>query len=153
MKEADAAELALLSEAILKATALFEELSRARAEAAASPPDLPADQLAEGQHGHFTLLPRHADVVTVLVPGLLAWLDDEERFAAVDGGLLIKRGADVTIATERAVVGSGLGELRRTVEQDFRATDERERVARGAMARLEVDFIQRFMALEERTRV
>ena len=108
---------------------------------------------AEGQHGHFTLLPRHADVVTVLVPGLLAWLDDEERFAAVDGGLLIKRGADVTIATERAVVGSGLGELRRTVEQDFRATDDRERVARGAMARLEVDFIQRFMALEERTRV
>jgi len=50
MKEADAAELALLSEAILKATALFEELSRSGAAAAASPPDLPADQLAEGQH-------------------------------------------------------------------------------------------------------
>ena len=105
---------------------------------------------AEGAHGHFTLLPRHVDVAAALVPGILSWLEDRERLAAVSGGLLIKRGTDVTIATERAVLGTGLAELRRTVEQDFRIGDERERVARGAMARLEVDFIQRFMNLQER---
>lgn len=107
---------------------------------------------AEGHHGHFTLLPRHVDVAAPLMPGILSWVDDMERFAALAGGLLIKRGAEVMIATDRAVLGASLGELHRTVEQDFRIVDERERVARGAMARLEVDFIQRFMELRERSR-
>ena len=108
---------------------------------------------AEGHHGHFTLLPRHVDVVAALVPGLLSWgTGDEETFAAIDGGLLVKRGPDVTVGTYRAVMGAGLGALRRMVEQEFRIADERERVARSAMARLEVDFIQRFLDMEERRR-
>lgn len=107
---------------------------------------------AEGLHGHFTLLPRHVDVVAALVPGLLFWLDDEERCAAVDGGLLIKRGREVTIGTARAIVGTSLGDLRRTVREGFKVVDAREQAARSAMARLEVDFIQRFLDLEERGR-
>lgn len=105
---------------------------------------------AEGRHGSFTLLPRHVDVVAALVTGLLSWeRDGREMFAAVDGGLLIKRGSDVTIGTHRGVLGSGLGALRQTVEREFRVRDERERGARSAMARLEVDFIQRFLELEK----
>jgi F-type H+-transporting ATPase subunit epsilon len=104
---------------------------------------------AEGQHGRFTLLPRHVDVVAALVPGVLWWLEDDERVAAVDGGVLVKRGADVTIGTARAVVGTSLASLRRTVEEEFRAAEAREQTARGAVARLEVDFIQRFLKLEE----
>lgn len=111
-----------------------------------------ADKIrAEGQHGSFTLLPRHADVVIALVTGLLSWESDgDEAFAAVDGGLLIKRGHDVTIGTHRAVRGQALGALRRTIEQEFRVRDEHERAAGGAMARLEVDFIQRFLEMEQR---
>lgn len=107
---------------------------------------------AEGLQGHFTLLPRHVDTMAVLVPGLLAW--DEagvEQFAAVDGGVLVKRGAEVIIGTSRAVRSGDLGALRRTLEEDFRALDERERAARNAISRLEVDFIQRFLEIEDRT--
>lgn len=105
---------------------------------------------AEGQHGNFTLLPRHVDIVVALVVGLLSWESEGvEAFAAVDGGLLIKRGREVTIGTQRAVLGPGLGALRQTIERDFRVRDERERGARGAMARLEVDFIQRFLEMEK----
>ena len=106
---------------------------------------------AEGQHGSFTLLPRHVDIVAALVTGLLSWeADGVEAFAALDGGLLIKRGPEVTIGTHRAVLGPALGALRRTIEQEFRVRDEREQAARGAMARLEVDFIQRFLEMEKR---
>ncbi len=104
---------------------------------------------AEGRHGSFTLLPRHVDVVVALVAGLLSWeADGAEAVAAVDGGLLIKRGPDVTIGTHRAVQAEALAGLRRAIDEEFRAGREREQLARGAIARLEVDFIQRFLELE-----
>jgi len=105
---------------------------------------------AEGSHGNFVILPRHVDFIVALVPGLLSFerADGGERFAAVDGGLLVKHGSDVLVPTRRAVIDDDLGKLRLTVEEEFRAEDERERHARSAMARLEADFIRRFMELE-----
>jgi F-type H+-transporting ATPase subunit epsilon len=109
---------------------------------------------ADAGHGSFTLLPRHVDFVAALVPGLLAYQGSEagEAFAAVDEGLLVKCGREVTIATRRAVVGGMLGRLRQTVEREFRSVDEHERAARGVVARLEADFIRRLLELGERAR-
>lgn len=118
--------------------------------------DTPARTItADGLHGSFTLLPGHVDFLAALVPGLLAFEPPggHESFAAVDGGLLVKYGRDVMISTRRAVVGDDLATLRRTVEQEFLATDERERVTRGVMARLEAGFIRRFLELGDRARV
>lgn len=107
---------------------------------------------AEATHGAFTVLPRHVDFLAALVPGLLTFddMDGRERFVAVDGGLLVKYGAEVLVTTRRGVIGDDLDRLRFTVEQEFREADERERDARRAMARLEADFIRRFMDLEKR---
>lgn len=109
---------------------------------------------ADGVHGNFGILPRHADFLVALVPGLLAYerADGRERFAAVDGGLLVKHGADVLVPTRRAVIDDDLDTLLRTVEQEFLSEDERERHARSAMARLEADFIRRLMELETHVR-
>jgi F-type H+-transporting ATPase subunit epsilon len=115
--------------------------------------DIPVHRItAGGLHGSFTLLPRHVDFLAALVPGLLAYApaDGDERFAAIDGGLLVKYGADVLVSTHRAVLGGDLGRLRHLVDSEFRALDERERVARGVMVRLEADFIRRFLDLGER---
>lgn len=105
---------------------------------------------ADGAHGNFAILPRHVDFLAALVPGLLSFerADGGERFAAVDGGLLIKHGADVFVPTRRAVIGHDLDKLTLTVEREFLSEDERERDARSAMARLEADFIRRLMELE-----
>jgi F-type H+-transporting ATPase subunit epsilon len=107
---------------------------------------------ADGAHGNFTLLPHHVDFVAALVPGLLAYegADGLEAFAAVDEGLLVKCGPEVTVSTRRAVIGGALGRLRQTVEEEFRSIDERERAARGVVARLEADFIRRLLDLGER---
>ena len=109
---------------------------------------------ADGEHGSFTLLPHHVDFVAALVPGLLAYegTDRPEAFAAVDEGLLVKCGPEVTISTRRAVIGGTLGRMRHTVEDDFRSLDEGERAARSVVARLEADFVRRFLQLGERTR-
>jgi F-type H+-transporting ATPase subunit epsilon len=109
---------------------------------------------ADGLHGSFTLRRRHVDFLAALVPGLLTYEppDGPEAFVAVDGGLLVKQGADVLVSTRRAVCGRDLATLRHVVEGEFRVIDERERMARGVVARLEADFIRRFLEMGARTR-
>lgn len=101
---------------------------------------------AEGPSGCFTLLPRHIDLATALVPGILSYETPEgdEVFLAVKGGILVKQGARVAVATQLAVRGD-LGLLTETIETLLVETDERERKTRAAVARLEADFVRRFM--------
>jgi F-type H+-transporting ATPase subunit epsilon len=105
----------------------------------------------EAENGSFTMLPRHIDFVAALVPGLLSFVDKdgEERFLAVNEGILVKCGSEVLVSSRDAVIGPDLGELRRTVEQHFTEFDEHEKVARAAVARLEADLVRRFMELEQ----
>lgn len=105
---------------------------------------------AEAVNGSFCLLPRHVDFASALVPGLLSYetAGGSERFLAVDGGILVKCGPDVTVSTRRAVGGADLGGLRATVRSEFETLDERERTVRAAAARLEAGLIRRFLELE-----
>ncbi|MBI1371968.1 MAG: F0F1 ATP synthase subunit epsilon [Phycisphaera sp.] len=105
---------------------------------------------AEAPNGWFCLLPRHVDMTSSLVPGLLSYEDatGAESFAAVLGGTLIKCGADVVVSTPHAVVGEPLGELQRAVEEATRRLTEREREARVALEKIEADFVRRFIEMQ-----
>jgi F-type H+-transporting ATPase subunit epsilon len=107
---------------------------------------------AEAGNGSFTLLPRHIDFAAALVPGLLSFVtvEDREEFLAVDEGILVKCGPQVTVSTRNAVVGSDLGTLMQTIEEQFQVLDEREKIARTAVVKLEADLIRRFIELEKR---
>ena len=111
--------------------------------------------VAEASNGAFCLLPRHRDLVTSLVPGILAFVDENgvESFVALSEGVLTKSGSEVLVSARRAVRSEQLGELQLVVRDDFRSVDERERVARTVIARLEADFMRRFLTLEEMPRV
>ncbi len=111
--------------------------------------------VAEAENGSFCLLPRHRDFAAALVPGLFEYTpdDEEERYLAIDEGLLVKSGADVFVSTRHAIVGDDLESLKRVVEEEFATLDERERAARAAVARLEADFARRFMKLSEHDHV
>ena len=63
-----------------------------------------AKVVADGEHGSFCLLPEHVDFLAALVPGLLAFEDEagQERFVAVDEGVLVKRGDEVLVSTRQA---------------------------------------------------
>jgi F-type H+-transporting ATPase subunit epsilon len=47
------------------------------------------------------------------------------------------------------VRGPDLGLLKQTISARFHSLDERERRARSALARLEADFVRRFIELDE----
>lgn len=104
----------------------------------------------ESTDGSFTMLPRHVDTVAVLRSGLLSFLaDDAEVFVAVDGGTVVKVGPDVLVSTPTAIRGTDLPTMRQAVEAHFGARDAHEQAARSALARLEVDVVQRMVDLEE----
>lgn len=107
--------------------------------------------VAEAQNGSFVLKPRHVDFTTALVPGILAFTtaSSEEFFVAVDEGILVKCGEEVLVACRAATTGADLGELEATVRERFQELDRRERNTRAALARLEADFVRRFVALRE----
>ncbi|MEH2389304.1 MAG: F0F1 ATP synthase subunit epsilon [Nostoc sp.] len=109
--------------------------------------------IAEAENGIFCLLPRHIDFVATLIPSLLSFVSPQgqEQFFAIDQGILIKHGDEVTVATQNAVQGGDLGMLKKTVEQQFHLIDEREKTAHSVLEKLEINTIRHFIELGEYT--
>jgi F-type H+-transporting ATPase subunit epsilon len=105
--------------------------------------------VVEGQDGSFCLLPRHIDFVSALVPGLLEYETavGHEAFLAIDEGILVKCGAEVLVSTRNAVQGADLGQLQALIREQFAELDEREKQTRSALAKIEADFVRRFLEL------
>ena len=112
-----------------------------------------AKVVAEAENGWFCLLPRHADFVAALAPGVLVFTAaaGTEGLVAIDHGMLVKCEAEVLVSAWRGARGDDLGTLRAVVEREFLALDDRERAARSALARLEAGVVRRFVGLEART--
>lgn len=108
--------------------------------------------VGEAENGSFGMLPRHADFVTALPPGVLEFTlsDGTERFVGLDEGILVKREDDILVSTRDAVLGDDLAALKVQVEKRFKHLGEAELAARGALARLEVGIARRFLDLRER---
>jgi F-type H+-transporting ATPase subunit epsilon len=106
--------------------------------------------VAEAEDGSFGMLPKHIDFVAALVPGIFSFESNEgEEFLAIDEGILVKCASDVMISTRKAVRSKDLGELKKTVEREFKTLDEREKKTRSILAKLEVDFTKRFLKMRE----
>ena len=107
--------------------------------------------ITEDENGSFCLLPHHIDFLAALVPGLLSFEDEngKEQFAAIDEGLLVKRSDEVLVSVRQAVRGGDLGQLRRTVSEQFAILGDRERAAHSAVAKLEASFLRSYLELAE----
>jgi F-type H+-transporting ATPase subunit epsilon len=105
--------------------------------------------VAETAQGSFGLLPNRLDCVAALVPGILVCESDDEGefWLAVDEGVLVKAGAQVSVSVRRALGGTDPDQLRQAVEQEFLVLDEQEQSVRQVMARLEAGFMRRYARL------
>jgi F-type H+-transporting ATPase subunit epsilon len=58
---------------------------------------------AEAENGWFGLLPKHVDFFTALVPGVMTFepCGKPEEYLAIDRGILVKCGPEVSISTRR----------------------------------------------------
>ena len=106
---------------------------------------------AEAVDGWFGILPRHIDFVTALEPGVMTFQarGKAEEYLAVDHGILVKCGADVSVSTRNAVRGTSLEHLKTEVELQFRAREEREKAARAYEAKLEADLVRHLLEAEK----
>ena len=102
--------------------------------------------VVESPAGSFGIRPRHLDMTLPLAPGILNYwtVRGKETFLAVNGGILVKQGEDVFVAT-RMVVAGELGVLNNKVSKFLSDVDEKERRSRSAVAKLEADFVRRFV--------
>ncbi|MHB0956901.1 MAG: F0F1 ATP synthase subunit epsilon [Pirellulaceae bacterium] len=101
--------------------------------------------VAETREGAFGLLPQRLDCVAALVPGILTYETDAEGevYVAVDEGILIKTGPEVSVSVRNAIGGTELDRLREAVEQEFLTLDEHEQIVRSVMTRMESGLIRR----------
>lgn len=109
--------------------------------------DQPVNQIiAEAPNGSFCLLPHHIDLVTVLVPGILYFTSPslEQKFIAIDEGILVKRQEEVFVSTLNAVISDNLETLKLTLSQQFRLLDEQEKLTRSALTKFEAQIIRHF---------
>ena len=106
---------------------------------------------AEAENGWFGVLPRHVDFVTSLVPGILAFELPEKQteYLAIDHGILVKCGAEVSVSTRNAVRGADLSTLREAVAKQFRTLHEKELAAHELEAKLEADLVRQLMETEK----
>jgi F-type H+-transporting ATPase subunit epsilon len=106
---------------------------------------------AEAENGWFCILPRHADFVTSLLPGILSFdsATGKTEYLALDHGVLVKCGPEVFVSTRSAVTGADLGALQATVEKQFRAQHEKEQASREFEAKLEADLVRGLVELEK----
>lgn len=95
--------------------------------------------VAEGGEGSFGLLPRHVDYTSVLRQGILSYVDvrNGNWSVAVDEGILVKQGDNVTVAVRNASRSRDLKKLRRLLEEEMRSLDDREKKSRSVLAMLE----------------
>lgn len=96
---------------------------------------------AEDSTGRFTILPGHADFVTVLAVAVLGWRQRSgaEGQVAVRGGVFVVRGGrEVSVASRQVVVERAPGELGTAVLADLAAEEAAERAARLEATRLEL---------------
>lgn len=106
---------------------------------------------AEAENGWFGLLPRHVDFVTALVPGVMTFvsLEKPEQYLAIDHGILVKCGAEVSVSTRNAIRGTDLSQLKQDVERQFLERAEREKSARALEAKLEADLVRGLLEVEK----
>jgi F-type H+-transporting ATPase subunit epsilon len=102
--------------------------------------------VARTGEGSFGLLEHRLDCVAALAPGIFAYETKAAGtvFLAVDRGVLVKVGADVTVSVRQAVGGKELGQLQDAVEKQFMQLDRQESHVREALARLDSGLIGRF---------
>ena len=105
--------------------------------------------VAETSAGSFGILPRRLDCVASIVPGILIYetVGGQEKYAALDEGVLVKTGYEVFLSVRRANKGDNLEALQRSVEEEFLDMDESEKSVRRVLARLETGIIRKFVTL------
>lgn len=107
--------------------------------------------VAETNSGQYGFLPQRLDCVAALVPGILTYESTTGgiKYVAVDKGILVKAGENVTVSVRNAIGGSDLGKLHEQVEKQFKELDDNEKNVRSVMAKMESSFMMQLQKFQQ----
>jgi F-type H+-transporting ATPase subunit epsilon len=99
---------------------------------------------AADSSGRFGIRTGHEDLLTVLVPCVVRvqFESGGERFAAVDGGVLLLEGGRISIVTRDAVVADRIEQVADAAAVMLEARRAKERAARSGFAELETTLLR-----------
>ncbi|MDY6407672.1 MAG: F0F1 ATP synthase subunit epsilon [Pseudomonadota bacterium] len=104
----------------------------------------------EAIDGFFTLLPRHADIISALKSGILSYkVGGKKSYVACHKGVLVKKGSEVSVSTKLAVLGSDLKELQQKIAVDFKAMEQDRKEVNLTMAKLELGLAKGILSLKQ----
>jgi F-type H+-transporting ATPase subunit epsilon len=105
----------------------------------------------ETSQGSYGLLPKRLDCVAAIVPGIITYQRAEggERYIAVDAGVLVKTGTEVSISVRHAIAGKDLAQLRTSVEAAFNQQSAEEKKVQWVFQKMESDFIHRLVSFQK----
>jgi len=107
--------------------------------------------VAETSGGQYGFLPQRLDCVAALVPGILMYESAEAgiKYIAVDKGILVKEGGNVTVSVRNAIGGTDLGKMHESVEKEFKELDDNEKNVRAVMTKMESSFMLRLQKFQQ----
>ena len=113
--------------------------------------DTPVTQVDfEAIDGFYTLLPRHADMVSALKSGILSYKTaDGKGYVACHQGVLVKKGDTVRVSTRMAVSGESLKDLEAKIAVDFKQIEQERKEMNTGMAKLEVGLTKGIISLKQ----
>ena len=93
--------------------------------------------------GSYGMWPHRLDCVAALAPGIFTYETNNSQlhYLALEEGVLVKAGLQVLVSVRNAIGGADLGKLRDSVERDFKQVNEKEKMVKAAMVKLESSFI------------
>lgn len=103
--------------------------------------------VVETTAGCMGILPLRLDCVALVVPGILTYAakGEDERYVAVDRGVLVKTGNVVTVSVQNGCMGADLGQLKTITAEEFSKRTSKEQEMKQTFAKLESRFLRRFM--------
>lgn len=101
--------------------------------------------------GYHTFLPRHVDYVSAMGPNIISYTttDNVLRYAACHHGIVVKKGDEVTVTAQDAVLGDSLDELEDVINREFKQNEEQRKELNTAMTRLELGLMRGFGRLNK----
>lgn len=105
---------------------------------------------AQDATGRFGLLPGHQAFLTLLAPCILAFREESgrERYAAVDGGVMLLEEDLVSVVTREAAVADRLEEVADAAAAMLEARRRKERAARTEFGELQTALLRELRKAE-----
>lgn len=93
----------------------------------------------QGKEGYLTILPNHIDYVSSFESNIMSYIDrdNNQRFIALNNGILVKYSNKVRLTAYKAIIGNSLKDLKAKINEVVEKEDDIEKEINKNLKQLE----------------